>query len=230
MEFLARKNDSSFMIFGSHSKKRPNCLTFVRYFDDHILDMMEFLILDFTGIKTIQGENCHIGSKPCFLFNGDAFEQRPDCKLFKEMILDLYHGTEVQEIDLEGLEYVLSLTAVTAENDENAIIIYFRVYKINLKIPDNQKETKCNIIELSPMGPFMNLKCGRVKYSSDKVMKNAIKIPNEQRKRKIKNVKTNSVKDVVGRIHMSHLDFNSLQTRKMKGLKKDKITKNATKE
>jgi len=41
LEFFAEKEDASLFVLGSHSKKRPNNLTFARTFDRKVLDMVE---------------------------------------------------------------------------------------------------------------------------------------------------------------------------------------------
>jgi len=41
LEFWSSKNDTAFAILGSHSKKRPNNLTFTRMFAHQTLDMFE---------------------------------------------------------------------------------------------------------------------------------------------------------------------------------------------
>jgi ribosome production factor 2 len=41
LEFFSEKQDASLLVVGSHSKKRPNNLTFVRMFEHKVLDMVE---------------------------------------------------------------------------------------------------------------------------------------------------------------------------------------------
>lgn len=41
LEFFSRKNDASLMVVGTHSKKRPDNLVFIRLFDNAVLDMIE---------------------------------------------------------------------------------------------------------------------------------------------------------------------------------------------
>jgi ribosome production factor 2 len=40
-EFLSQKNDAALFCFGSHTKKRPHNLVFIRTFDYQMLDMIE---------------------------------------------------------------------------------------------------------------------------------------------------------------------------------------------
>jgi ribosome production factor 2 len=41
LEFWAAKNDASMFVIGQTTKKRPHGLTFVRMFDNRVLDMLE---------------------------------------------------------------------------------------------------------------------------------------------------------------------------------------------
>jgi len=41
LEFFSEKQDASLFVVGTHSKKRPNNLTFARMFEHKLLDMVE---------------------------------------------------------------------------------------------------------------------------------------------------------------------------------------------
>jgi ribosome production factor 2 len=51
LQFFSQKNDASLFVIGTHSKKRPNTLTFARMFDHQLLDMMEVSIEKGTPMK-----------------------------------------------------------------------------------------------------------------------------------------------------------------------------------
>lgn len=51
LEFIANKSDSSLFVFGSHSKKRPQSLTFGRFFDYNLLDMVEVSVDKFIALE-----------------------------------------------------------------------------------------------------------------------------------------------------------------------------------
>lgn len=75
LEFFAEKNDASLMVYGSHSKKRPHCMTLVRCFDYKVLDMLE-LYVDPETMRTLgQFKNAKtaVGLKPLISFSGSAF-------------------------------------------------------------------------------------------------------------------------------------------------------------
>lgn len=212
LEFFSHRNDASLALLGSHSKKRPNNLVFCRMFDHHILDLVEFTITDFLSISTIKGPTCAVGLKPSFVFCGHLWEQNPDYKKVQNLMLDFFRGTIVDEINLSGLETVFM---VTADDDGK---VYMRVYKVSLK----KSGTKLPRVELELMGPSMDMKLGRTRFAPDELMKQALKVPKELAPKKTKNIETNALGETVGRIHMQKQDFDSLQSRKVKALKKRK--------
>ena len=54
IQFLAKKNDCSLFVYGTHNKKRPNNLVFGRLFDFELLDMFEFGLNPNTFVSTLQ--------------------------------------------------------------------------------------------------------------------------------------------------------------------------------
>lgn len=54
LEFFSGKNDASLFVVGTHNKKRPNGLTFVRCFDGRVLDMIEVGVEGIVGMKDIK--------------------------------------------------------------------------------------------------------------------------------------------------------------------------------
>lgn len=183
-------------------------------FDHHILDLVEFTITDLLTIQQVKGPTCAVGQKPCFVFCGHLWEQNPDYKKVQNVLLDFFRGTVVDEINLSGLETVVM---VTADNEESGKF-YLRVYKVALK----KSGTRQPRVELELMGPSLDLKLGRTRFASEQLMKQALKVPKELAPRKVKNIETTSLGETVGRIHMQKQDFDSLQSRKVKALKKRK--------
>jgi len=212
LEFFSHRNDAALALLGSHSKKRPNNLVFTRMFDHHILDLVEFTITDFMSINQIKGPSCAVGLKPCFVFCGHMWEQNPDYKKVQNVLLDFFRGTIVDDINLSGLETVIMVTT----NDEG--MIFFRVYKISLK----KSGSRLPRVELELMGPSIDMKMGRTRFASDQLMKQALKVPKELAPKKVKNIGTTVLGETVGRIHMQKQDFDTLQSRKVKALKKRK--------
>ncbi|KAK3828265.1 MAG: Brix domain-containing protein [Benniella sp.] len=216
LQFLAQKNDASLFIIGTHSKKRPHTLTFARMFDHQLLDMIEVHVEKGIPMKDFKTPKSAIGMKPCFLFNGDMWDQNPHYVMFKSMLLDFYHGETVEKVALAGLEYVISVTAGPLTPEGKPGKVYLRTYTIVLK----RSGVKLPRIELVEMGPSMDMAFGRIMEAKPDEWKQALKVPKELKPKKKKNISKDEMGDTMGRIHLGKQDFDKIQTRKMKGLRK----------
>lgn len=213
LEFFSKKSDASLFMFGCHSKKRPDNLILGRLFDFHVLDMIELGVDKFKSMTEIEGPKCSHGAKPCLVFSGDAFEQDLEHKRLKNLLIDFFRGPVISNIRLAGIEHVISITAIDGK-------ILFRNFKIMLKKSGSRNPR----IELSEMGPSLDLVVRRSKLASDDLYKKALKVSKEAKLRKKKNISKDAFGSKLGRIHMTKQDLGKLQTRKMKGLKKRKST------
>ena len=127
LEFFSEKNDASLLVFGSSSKKRPHCLTLVRTFGHRVLDMLE-LGLDpesFRRLAQFRGKKPAVGLRPMLVFAGPAFESTvPDeFTMAKSMLTDFFAGERgpgSDKIDVEGLQYVVVISADEAEANTTA--------------------------------------------------------------------------------------------------------------
>jgi ribosome production factor 2 len=209
VEEFSRKNDASLFMFASHNKKRPHNLILGRMYDSHILDMVEFGIEHYKGLKEFKTQKVCLGIKPCLLFAGELFEHNHEYQRIKSLLIDMFQREKVQAVRLQGLEHVLMFTA--AEDR-----IYFRSYRIQLK----KSGTRIPRIELEEIGPSIDLKVRRTKIASDDLFKLACKQPKELKVRKVKNVSKDAFGTRHGQIHIPKQNTDKLQTRKMKGLKK----------
>jgi len=217
LEFLSTQNDSSLFMASSHSKKRPHNLIIGRMYEHHILDMIELGVENFKSIEDFSGvEKPTEGSKPCFLFQGELFDQKDEYKKLANILLDFYRGESVAgKLNLSGLEWIIVCTATVDK-------VYFRVYHINLK----KSGTKLPLVELEECGPSMDWTIRRTKFAADDLMKTATKIPKQLKARKIKNV-TRSIMGKTGRVHMKRQDLKELSTPTARRLitKKRKVLK-----
>ena len=66
-----------------------------------------------------------------FIFQSDLWQYSEKHVLAKNMILDFFRGEEVDSINLAGLTYVISVTALGDDSEEKPKIV-FRVYCIFL--------------------------------------------------------------------------------------------------
>jgi len=93
-----------------------------RMYDSHILDMVEFGIEQYRGLKEFKTQKVCLGIKPCLLFAGELFEHNHEYQRIKSLLIDMFQREKVQAVRLQGLEHVLMFTA--AEDR-----IYFRSYR-----------------------------------------------------------------------------------------------------
>ena len=177
LEFFSEKNDASMMVFGSHSKKRPHCMTIVRMFDFKVLDMLELLIEPDTlrTLSQFKNEKARVGLKPLIAFSGSAFESPTEnaYTLAKSVLLDLFKGPDVEKVDVEGLQYIMNFSVEEEENDEVKPIIRMRCYLIRTKKAGGSLPK----VEVEEMGPRIDFRVGRVKEADTEMLKEALRKP-----------------------------------------------------
>ncbi|KAI8965574.1 Brix-domain-containing protein [Daldinia sp. FL1419] len=223
LEFFSEKNDTSLLVFGSSSKKRPHTLTLARTFASKILDMLE-LHLDpesFRRIAQFKGRKFAVGLRPMMLFSGTAFESpvANEYTMAKSMLIDLFKGdTSSDKIDVEGLQYIVSVSADEPVGDAVKPAIHLRIYLISTK----RSGQRLPRVEVEEMGPRMDFRVGRMQEPEEAVLKEAMKTAKVGEEKTKKNVTTDSIGDKIGRIHLGKQDLSELQTRKMKGLKRSR--------
>merc|ERR1719223_164736 len=213
VEFLGKANDCSLFAYGSHSKKRPHNLVFGRMFDFQVLDMLELGVKPETckSMKDFEGANSlRVGSKPMFLFQGDAFERSEKMSTFKSVVLDWFRGEVVDKINLAGLDRVIVCTAVDGDQ------VLFRQYSVVLK----KSGTKLPRVELREAGPRLDLAIRRTKEASEGVRKDSMRTPRAAVVKLQKNIEVGPMGDRVARVHMKKQDFTEINIMKTKALKR----------
>ncbi|RVX74385.1 hypothetical protein B0A52_01510 [Exophiala mesophila] len=233
LEFLALKNECGVVVFGTHSKKRPNNITVLRIYDGRVLDMVEFLILPSASEESGKETKLQIGvgMKPLILFSGSQWgdtsssAQATQYQTLKSILLDLFQGEEISAVDVAGLQYLLMIAAGESAGESgdlqdpvNKPVLHLRWYKIKTVRSDNPKIPR---VELDPVGPSFDLRVSRTREADASIMRDALKHgrrPNEARTKK--NIETDLMGDKIGRVHLGKQDLSTLQTRKMKGLKR----------
>jgi len=219
LEFFAEKQDASLFIIGSHSKKRPQNITFARTFDHKLLDMVEVGVSNYIGSSEFKNVDATAGVRPLLTFSGSLWEVHPRYQHFKGLMMDFFRGLpEVEKIEVEGLQYVISLSVGEQVSEQDLPSILFRVYLLKSKRVAGSKFPR---IELEEMGPRMDFKLGRWKEAAEDVMKMALKKAKDTTVPKTKkNVEIDRMGDKLGRIHVGVQDLRKLQTRKLRGLKR----------
>ena len=180
LEFLSNKNDASLIVYGSHSKKRPNCLSLIRLFDYKVLDMIELLI-DGESMRTLQqfkNRKAAVGLKPLLSFSGSAFES-PTSNAYtmaKSMFTDLFKGPDAQNVDVEGLQYMIHFSVDEEENESVKPMIHMRCYLIKTK----KTGTNLPKVEVEEMGPRIDFRVGRKREPDPDMWKESLKKPKSQ--------------------------------------------------
>ncbi|KAF2099566.1 Brix-domain-containing protein [Rhizodiscina lignyota] len=222
LEFFSDKNDASLLVFGQHSKKRPHSLTLVRTFNYKVLDMLE-LYLDPDSFRTMsqfKNSKVGVGLKPMICFSGTIFESpTPNAyTMAKSLLLDLLKGQDVQSVDVEGLQFMIHISAGEEVEGQPAPKIHIRFHKIKTK----KSGQRLPRVEVEEIGPRLDFRVGRMKEAEAAVMKEALKKPRQLEPKTKKNIETDAMGDKVGRIHVGKQNIGNLQTRKMKGLKRSR--------
>ncbi|KAF2225490.1 Brix domain-containing protein-like protein [Elsinoe ampelina] len=220
LEFFSEKNDTSLVVYGSHSKKRPHCLTLARMFDHKVLDMLELLVEPESArtLRQFKGAKPATGLKPLVGFSGTLWEgpEENEYTLARSLLLDLMRGEETWNVDVEGLQYLVHFTVGEQEEGKGKPMIRMRCYMIKTR----KSGQKLPRVEVEEMGPRVDFRVGRVKEADKEVWKQAMRKPRGTEEKSRKNIETDLVGDKVGRIHMGKQNLATMQTRKMKGLKR----------
>ena len=210
LEFVATKNDCSLFVYASHSKKRPNNLILGRTYDGHVLDMAEFGFDNYESISEFHVPKIAAGTKPIILFTGELFENSLDYQRLKSLLLDFFVGTNVDQINLNGLEHVMHFVEVNG-------VINMRNYRIMLK----RSGVKLPRLELVEIGPRVDLTLRRNIFASLELFKTTLKQPDQVmrqagklKKPEEKNISKDVFGSKLGRIHMERQDYGKLKLRK----------------
>lgn len=206
VESFSRKLDASLFVVGSHSKKRPENLIIGRTFDYNLYDMVEFHVEAFSPIEVVRTQ---IGSKPLIIFQGDQFEHDSQLGQIKSLLLDFFRGEEAKRVSLSGLDTALVFTCVGKR-------IFMCLYNVD------QKHTGATAprAELRDTGLSMILSVRRSHQPSTEMEREARRKPKQAAERKKKNIETDSMGNILGRVHLDKQNFHEmpLRARKMAGI------------
>jgi ribosome production factor 2 len=182
-----------------------------------------------------------VGLKPLVSFSGTAFDS-PVANTYtmaKSLLLDFFKGEDTNNVDVEGLQYMVHISVPEEEDAQPAPKICLRTFMISTK----KSGQSLPRVEVEEMGPRVDFRVGRVKEADVDMMKAAMKKPKGlevrlhlfpylhpllelltqiSQARSKKNIETDIIGDKVGRIHLGKQDLNDMQTRKMKGLKRNR--------
>lgn len=212
IEFFSQRSDASLFMFGSHTKKRPNNLVIGRTFDWKLLDMIEFGISDFVPTKDFKEGSSGVGSKPMFVLAGEAFQTEEVYRTAANLLVDFFRGRVVDKINIQGLDHVIQLTVQDG-------IIHFSHYSVKLK----KSGTQVPNIQLTEIGPSMDLSVRRTKLASEDLRKESLRTPAQLNPSKQKNISKTGLNETVGRLHVPNQEIDKIVTYKPRGLKRNLI-------
>uniref|UniRef100_A0A183E2E1 Ribosome production factor 2 homolog n=1 Tax=Gongylonema pulchrum TaxID=637853 RepID=A0A183E2E1_9BILA len=214
LEKFAMKYDASLFLVGFNSKKHPNSLIFGRMYDYHVLDMVELQIKSLVESKQFKTARVPVGCKPCIILQGTEFESNDTMKRIGNLMVDWFRGAKVENIRLQGLELVISLTAI----EDN---IHFRVYRTQLK----KSTGTLPRVELVEIGPRIDFSVRRNKFASESLFRTATKQPKQLLAKRRKNRSTDVFGTELGRVHVGKQNIDGMQTKKLKALRGPKNKK-----
>jgi len=217
IEFFSTKSDASLFAYGSHSKKRPQNIILGRLFDYHMLDMIEFGIKKYKSMSEFKVSLLPmLGSKPCFTVIGPQFQLDEKYTTAANLIVDFFRGKIVKNINLKGLDHVISLSV-----GEDGTI-FFRHYAIHMK----KSGTRVPRVELEEVGPSLDLVVRRHQYGAEALRNLSLQKPKELKPKKKKNVSTNVFRDKVGTVHVQPQNLEKIheKVKKPKAIRKRKVS------
>ncbi|KAL1824076.1 hypothetical protein ACET3Z_010854 [Daucus carota] len=216
LEFYSLKTDCSLFVYGSHSKKRPDNLVIGRTYDHHIYDLVEVGVENFKSMQSFSYDKRFaplIGSKPFFAFIGEGFENIEELKHIKEVLLDLFHGQAVTNLNLAGLDRVYVCTAVSSNK------VFFTHCALRMK----KSGTIVPRMELVEVGPSMDLVMRRHRLADESLRKQSMKTAPELKMRKEKNVSRDVIEGKIGKVYIPDQQVGSVPLpNKSKGLKRER--------
>ena len=204
-------------------------------FDFRLYDAVEFGVSNFKPIRDYPGSIvAQLGNKPAFIFVGEAFESNSTLKHVRSLLLDYFRGRQIEHLNLKGLDRVVFVThaplaAAPGASADGGIggsasgvlqqqpKLFFRQYSVKFK----KSGTKIPRVELTEMGPHMDLDVRRRKTPPVDLEKEAMTQPKVAPKKQ-KNVAGDVLDGKVGRIYMPKQNVETIALNKMKGLKRER--------
>jgi len=204
-------------------------------FDNRVLDMLEVGVESWVSMADLKTPKSTPGHKPLIHFASDLFDTNPRFAQLKSMLLALFNGEVIDSICLAGLEYVISVSLgpsvpapatmypnLVTEDVSALPTIHLRTYTTRMLASG----TRTPRVELTPMGPSLDMKLRRHTPADPELLKQAMRTPKLKKTdiekglgKKQKNIEVDEMGDLRGRVHVGKQDLAKLQTRKMKGLK-----------
>jgi len=205
--------------------------------------MTEVGVESWVGMADFKTPKSTPGHRPLMHFASELFDTHPRFIQLKSILIDFFNGEVIESICLPGLEHVISVsctpTSAALNNAASTVNMYPNQHpsiedtsilpKVHIRTYTTKllaSGTRVPRVELTPMGPSLDLILRRHQSADPEMLKQAMKRPKLKKtdvekglgKRK-KNMEVDEMGDLRGRVHVGKQDLLKLQTRKMKGLK-----------
>jgi ribosome production factor 2 len=218
LEYLCNKNNTAFFTFTNDTKKKPLDITFGIIFNNQILDSFEFEVTNYIPIEYFS-KDIQISSqmKPVIIFQGEIFETEYSYDRLKNFFVDYFKQIDIETTTISDLRRIIIISC----NSGTDKIIKIRNYQVN----GNIKKGNLDNLELTEIGPSLNLKERHFNLADDETYKNSRKQPKALKPKKEKNIETNLLGVKRGRIHMQKQNLNAVALKKYRKIlgKKEKI-------
>ena len=146
IEFLCKKNNTTFFALSSHNKKHPMNLTLGLLYDFHLLDYFDFEVTNFLPMSYFKN-NTVVNSdlKPIIIFQGELFESDFNYDRLKKFFIDFFQLYDKENIIISEMRRII---AISIEKDEK--IIKIRNYQINGNLTSKANLSKIDLVEIGP--------------------------------------------------------------------------------
>lgn len=120
-----------------------------------------------------KSDKCRVGVKPMLSFSGTAWEDpsRSHYVLAKSIFTDFFRGAEVNEIDVEGLQLLISFSVGEESAEGLNPPIHMRCYRLITK----RSGSKVPKVETEEIGPRIDFRVGRMREADGGMLKEALK-------------------------------------------------------
>ena len=220
IEFLCKKNNTTFFALSSHNKKHPMNITLGCLFDFHLLDYFDFEVTNFLPMSYFKTDTViNSDLKPIIIFQGELFESDFNYDRLKKFFIDFFQLYDKESIIISEMRRIM---AISIEKDEK--IVKIRNYQINGNLTSKANLSKINLIEI---GPSFDLKERRFTLGDEVLYKKTLKQPKGIKETKEKNIEKNKILgEKRGRIHMQKQNLSAVSLKKFKKIiNKDRFDK-----
>ena len=220
IEFLCKKNNTTFFALSSHNKKHPMNITLGCLFDFHLLDYFDFEVTNFLPMSYFKTDTViNSDLKPIIIFQGELFESDFNYDRLKKFFIDFFQLYDKESIIISEMRRIM---AISIEKDEK--IVKIRNYQINGNLTSKANLSKINLIEI---GPSFDLKERRFTLGDEVLYKKTLKQPKGIKEAKEKNIEKNKILgEKRGRIHMQKQNLSAVSLKKFKKIiNKDRFDK-----